>query len=740
MHNNKKKDRLKRLVSLVFAAILLFSQLLYVKSAVLADDTNDNNAGVTYESSDNYFSVKTNIKPADGEKNTYDVTLTLTNKNQFNGTVTVFPKLSSWFELVPDSVKTNAEDAYNNISYENNLFILDYGVHYHIESIYFNDQPDKNTEEKFVTFKVRAKEDLLEDVELGKTYPVFDDVSYVNYSGNAPYNINVGTSFKDFRYSTKIDKTKNVTVKYYKDYVSDNEEGNPNYLGEDTGTLMNYEIGTTIPKAEIPVNNTNFVPSGYVGEGEITNLNSDDGYTVTKGDNVINVVYKTKKIYTWSVTYYKDGISKENVVHSESGSGVMGTVIPFSPDNKQEYIDKYRPQGYNGKVSVICDVDKFKGYVQPFEDDPTTENVDEGMLYNAVQIVYTREPYPYTIEYYKDSVDGTNLICTVSNDNNGALRGYEGDVVSYNDVSKTYRKPDKGYKDGVIVGEDSNNTGLTITSDTSKNVIRVLYLKDSFPYTVNYYVEGEDEPFKTDTDNGEFDSLIPYVDKTGDLPAEYEEKLKGYEETGEVTKYNEKGVITTDPDKNVIDVVFKLKDVPYVVEYYKEVLDPVTKEIKTEKITSYDGEVKYGTEFAYHNDDTQKDDAINVNVDKENPGEGYLEKAEILKAPEKTGLVKEDNVVQILYKLVPQEEIAADIDEVKPKEKPTIVNEDVGEIAADTDIVVLKEDAGEVAADVSTAKEVKTGDANTIILITLLALMISCAITFVQVSLKNKNL
>ena len=474
---------------------------------------------------------------------------------------------------------------------------------------------------------------------------------YVRYAGYSSYDERVMSAFYySLDFSVKYDRTKNVTVKYYKDYVSDNEEGNPNYLGEDTKTLMNYEIGTTIPMAEIPVNNTNFVPEGYVGEGEITNLNSDDGYTVTKGDNVINVVYKTKKIYTWSVTYYKDGISKENVVHSESGSGVMGTVIPFSPENKQEYIDKYRPQGYNGKVSVICDVDKYKGYVQPFEDDPTTANVDEGMLYNAVQIVYTRDPYPYTIEYYKDSVDDTNLICALTNDSNGALRGYEGDVVSYNDVNKTYRKPDKGYKDGVIVGEDSNNTGLTITSDTSKNVIRVLYLKESFPYTVNYYVEGEDEPFKTDTDKGEFDSLIPYVDKTGDLPAEYEEKLKGYEETGEVTKYNEKGVITTDPDKNVIDVVFKLKDVP-------------------------------------------------------------------------------------------QEEIAADIDEVvKPKEKPTVVKEDVGEIAADTDTVVLKEDVGEVAADVSTAKEVKTGDANTIILITLLALMISCAITFVQMSLRNKNL
>lgn len=647
MHNKKKRDRLKRLVSLVFAAILLFSQLLYVKSAVLADDTNDNNAGVTYESSDNYFSVKTNIKPADGEKNTYDVTLTLTDKNQFKGAVYVSPQITSWFELVPDSVETNAEGAYISINYDHNNFALRYSVQYNSNSS--NDQPDKYIGEKSVTFKVRAKEDQFENVELGKSYPVFEDYSIVEYTGHNQSNSFVFNYFYDFKYSVKYDRTKNVTVKYYKDYVSDNEEGNPNYLGEDTKTLMNYEIGTTIPKAEIPVNNTNFVPDGYVGEGEITNLNSDDGYTVTKGDNVINVVYKTKKIYTWSVTYYKDGISKENVVHSESGSGVMGTVIPFSPDNKQEYIDKYRPQGYNGKVSVICDVDKFKGYVQPFEDDPTTANVDEGMLYNAVQIVYTRDPYPYTIEYYKDSVDATNLICAVTNDSNGALRGYEGDVVSYNDVNKTYRKPDKGYKDGVIVGEDSNNTGLTIASDTSKNVIRVLYLKDSFPYTVNYYVEGEDEPFKTDTDNGELDSLIPYVDKTGDLLAEYEEKLKGYEETGEVTKYNEKGVITTDPDQNVIDVVFKLKDVP-------------------------------------------------------------------------------------------QEEIAADIDEVKPKEKPTIVNEDVGEIAADTDIVVLKEDAGEVAADVSTAKEVKTGDANTIILITLLALMISCAITFVQVSLRNKNL
>ena len=358
-------------------------------------------------------------------------------------------------------------------------------------------------------------------------------------------------------------------------------------------------------------------------------------------------------------------------------------------------------------------------------------------MYNKVKIVYTKGVYPYKIVYYKDSIsDGNKLKVVAYDDDSRVLEKEYLSVVPFSEVNKNLSQPE-GYNEGVIIEESDTNTGLTITE--KDNVINVLYTKKILPYTVNYYVEGEDEPFKTEEGEAEYESEIPYVDKTTDLGEEYEDILKGYDLDGDVEKLNEKGIVTTDPETNVINVTFKLKDVEYLVEYYKEVLDPETNEIKQEKISSYDGVSKYGNEFAYSEDDTQLDDEniINVLVNKEHPGDGYEDLAQKLLAPEKLGLTKEENTVKILYKLIVPEEIAADEDKVKPEEIAADEDEvKPEEVAADEEVIKPLVIEQEVAAD---SAEVNTADINAITIRLLCVLMLVSILLVATVILNNKK-
>ncbi|WP_287387667.1 hypothetical protein [Lachnospira sp.] len=703
----------KRLLCLIFTLIFVLTTLVTsvgqasAVGVLGAENDNDNN-----NTSDETYSITTDYEPVDGEDNSYIVTIKCKPDNYvIFGHCHLVVNMDSNFKYVRESILVDCDDS----SYLSWYLFPDTRGY----ELCLNNFDSEIT----VKFKAVADEASLSE----------NESLYITKTSSLEIETDYGSKSIPIPAIGPVNK-RNVVINYYKDQVDDSVDENGNYLyylGSDTEHFINQEVGSAIKKEDVPNKNT-FIPDGYKENAEFaTEFDENDEFIVSANsdENVINLVYKEKESYPYSVLYYKDSESDENLLKDISviGEAEYDSEIPFNLEDAATLIEKFRPVGYTGRYSITYDAEHYTGRIQSFKNG----------LYNKVKIVYTKGVYPYKIVYYKDSISDSNKLKVVAYDDDSRVLEKEYlSVVPFSEVNKNLSQPE-GYNEGVIIEESDTNTGLTITE--KDNVINVLYTKKILPYTVNYYVEGEDEPFKTEEGEAEYESEIPYVDKTTDLGEEYEDILKGYEETGEVTKYNEKGVITTDPDKNVIDVVFKLKDVPYVVEYYKEVLDPVTKEIKQEKISSYDGVSKYGNEFAYSEDDTQLDDEniINVLVNKEHPGDGYEDLAQKLLAPEKLGLTKEENTVKILYKLIVPEEIAADEDEVKPEEIAADEDEvKPEEVAADEEVIKPLVIEQEVAAD---SAEVNTADINAITIRLLCVLMLVSILLVATVILNNKK-
>ncbi len=703
----------KRLLCLIFTLIFVLTTLVTsvgqasAVGVLGAENDNDNN-----NTSDETYSITTDYEPVDGEDNSYIVTIKCKPDNYvIFGHCHLVVNMDSNFKYVRESILVDCDDS----SYLSWYLFPDTRGY----ELCLNNFDSEIT----VKFKAVADEASLSE----------NESLYITKTSSLEIETDYGSKSIPIPAIGPVNK-RNVVINYYKDQVDDSVDENGNYLyylGSDTEHFINQEVGSAIKKEDVPNKNT-FIPDGYKENAEFaTEFDENDEFIVSANsdENVINLVYKEKESYPYSVLYYKDSESDENLLKDISviGEAEYDSEIPFNLEDAATLIEKFRPVGYTGRYSITYDAEHYTGRIQSFKNG----------LYNKVKIVYTKGVYPYKIVYYKDSISDSNKLKVVAYDDDSRVLEKEYlSVVPFSEVNKNLSQPE-GYNEGVIIEESDTNTGLTITE--KDNVINVLYTKKILPYTVNYYVEGEDEPFKTEEGEAEYESEIPYVDKTTDLGEEYEDILKGYDLDGDVEKLNEKGIVTTDPETNVINVTFKLKDVEYLVEYYKEVLDPETNEIKQEKISSYDGVSKYGNEFAYSEDDTQLDDEniINVLVNKEHPGDGYEDLAQKLLAPEKLGLTKEENTVKILYKLIVPEEIAADEDEVKPEEIAADEDEvKPEEVAADEEVIKPLVIEQEVAAD---SAEVNTADINAITIRLLCVLMLVSILLVATVILNNKK-
>lgn len=180
-------------------------------------------------------------------------------------------------------------------------------------------------------------------------------------------------------------------------------------------------------------------------------------------------VYFEKAKANYVVNYYKDSISSENFLGKVDGELEIDSILDSSMIEK----DKYLPIGYNSEKVIIEDL---------LISD--TENV--------VNIVYSKNKYPYHIEYYKDSISRVNLVAKtreVTCDYGEEIN--EDKIV--NDFGKAWLnlyRPD-GYKDGVLV-----NSNILI--DVDDNVIKVIYSKqDSTFYKIEYYFNDKLDDSKT---------------------------------------------------------------------------------------------------------------------------------------------------------------------------------------------------------------------------------------------------
>ena len=207
-------------------------------------------------------------------------------------------------------------------------------------------------------------------------------------------------------------------------------------------------------------------------------------------------------------------------------------------------------------TEVGADKKDIQGYTVLNADEKLTIGSDESQ--NVLVIEYRANTYGYSVEYYYDGVKDESATLN-------KLAQFNTKVNSYDPKEKP------GYK-----FEKTENLPLTITTDASKNVIKVYYVKDAsqtknITYTVKYFKDGAEVTADKQTVTKTVwvnDPSELTVDKTA---INTTDKYVGYKldsaATGEIP--------TVVADGTVINVYYvkdelQTKEVTYTVKYFRD--------------------------------------------------------------------------------------------------------------------------------------------------------------------------
>ena len=254
--------------------------------------------------------------------------------------------------------------------------------------------------------------------------------------------------------------------------------------------------------------------------------------TTDASKNIIKVYYvkdeNQKKDVTYTVKYFKDGVE---------------VTADEQKVTKQIWVNDTKAPV---EKSAINTTDKYEGF--SFDADTTGVIPDTIGNDGVIRVYYVSNEYAYTVEYYYDDVIDNSKTDTFT--------------AKYNTQVSTYAdKKEQGYK------FERATTPITITTDASKNVIRVYYVKDWFKYTINYYYDGVIDTSATINDKAAFGTTIKYTDKV-------QPGFKFVKADGSPL------VISVNEAANVINVYYQSNSYAYTVEYY---YDGIIDTEKTEK-------------------------------------------------------------------------------------------------------------------------------------------------------------
>ncbi len=182
--------------------------------------------------------------------------------------------------------------------------------------------------------------------------------------------------------------------------------------------------------------------------------------------NVIDVIY-VKDNFDYIINYYRDSKSEGNFLGKIEDTAEFGETITASTT-------EYKPEGYKFEGTAPSMVIKVSG--------------------NVIDVIYVKDIFGYTINYYRDSKSEENFLGKIED------TAEFGATIT---ASITEYKPE-GYK--------FNGTAPSMVIKVSGNVIDVIYTKRTdLTYTVNYYYNGTKEisvPFSNQT----YLAAISYVD------------------------------------------------------------------------------------------------------------------------------------------------------------------------------------------------------------------------------------
>ncbi|MGJ4850715.1 Cna B-type domain-containing protein, partial [Bacillota bacterium Meth-B3] len=170
-------------------------------------------------------------------------------------------------------------------------------------------------------------------------------------------------------------------------------------------------------------------------------------------------------IYAWTVKYYKDSIEDDNQVGMESGTETFGEMVAVNDM-------LHAPDGYR----------------KPGEASVTNITITSNPANNVATVLYTKDSFPYTIEYYQDAADGTGtLLGTVD----GAAKEFGSDLTDaliagdLDDPNWKDAKRPAGYLAGTIV------TLMPLKIGVDGNVVQVLYVEIDASLNVEKTAQGE---------------------------------------------------------------------------------------------------------------------------------------------------------------------------------------------------------------------------------------------------------
>ena len=302
---------------------------------------------------------------------------------------------------------------------------------------------------------------------------------------------------------------------------------------------------------------SNITSSTFAGTEAVLKDNIGDGFTVVPNDKI---------------SVDADGNVTANVGNITEG----GTEISFIVKIKQDEADGWKNVN--------------EGFSLSYKDSNDEEaSLDYSSSEDQPQVYWERNTYSYTINYYRDSIEENNLLG--SNNSNSA---YKDVTITLSDSEKNAYLAAAG--EGYEFNSEKSDSSLTISIDSSKNIINVVYTKKKLTYKVVYLFEN----------NGSY-TEISSVPSINGISATYGDNVNaltynnitipdGYTFNENMTKGDNNGIYSITDNDTVIRLYYDKIDVKYNVVYKFQNVDKTGYEDRPDLVNNiFNITTKYGT-------------------------------------------------------------------------------------------------------------------------------------------------
>ena len=288
-------------------------------------------------------------------------------------------------------------------------------------------------------------------------------------------------------------------------------------------------------------------------------------------------VYWVQNEYEYVVNYYKDSITSENKIASDTRIAVNGTVI--NEENVDR--DKYLPEGY-----------KFESIT------PESITVLNDGVKREINILYTIKKFDYKVNYYYDNTLDNSL------DIKDVSYGTKVDASSYYLDSDSIRE---GYS---LDTTRSDNGTYTITSN--EVVIDIYYKRNNYGYTVNYFFNSE-KGFSDDSSAIYGDKITAESKWLSNDRLSSNGKNDYFLDPSREVDNNGEVTIGTDASSNVLNIY-------YINTNFDNTNENIVKSTSTNKVVSSNDLVSYTLKYNSSINNVRKDDRVVVTIKDTLPG------------------------------------------------------------------------------------------------------------------------